>query len=81
MGKTLWKFMEMPTCCEVCGYDKHFELCHIKSVSSFDNNTPIKVVNNLNNLIALCPNCHWEFDHNLMDEKEKLTIYKILEMR
>lgn len=50
-------------CCEVCGYSKHVEIAHIKSISSFDSNTLISVINDLSNLKALCPNCHWEFDN------------------
>jgi hypothetical protein len=23
-------------------------------------------VNSLDNLVGLCPNCHWEFDHGLL---------------
>jgi predicted restriction endonuclease len=23
-------------------------------------------VNSLDNLLGLCPNCHWEFDHGLL---------------
>lgn len=52
-------------CCEKCGYDKHIEACHIKSISSFSNNTLISEINHDQNLMALCPNCHWEFDHGL----------------
>lgn len=49
--------------CEECGYNKHFEVCHIKSIKNFDLDTPISVVNSLDNLKALCPNHHWEFDN------------------
>jgi 5-methylcytosine-specific restriction endonuclease McrA len=52
-------------CC-LCGYDKHLEVCHIKPIYTFDDSTPISVVNSLNNLIGLCPNCHWELDHGLI---------------
>ena len=48
--------------CKSCGYDKHVEACHIKSISSFDLNTTIGEINDLSNLVFLCPNCHWEFD-------------------
>jgi predicted restriction endonuclease len=51
------------TCCEKCGYDKHVEACHIKPISSFPDDTPIDIVNDTSNIIALCPNCHWEFDN------------------
>jgi hypothetical protein len=49
--------------CSKCSYDKHVEIAHIKSISSFDENVRLSVVNHPDNLIALCPNCHWEFDH------------------
>jgi len=53
-------------CC-VCGYDKHIEVCHIKSVSSFGDNDLITDINSINNLIGLCPNHHWEFDNGLIN--------------
>ena len=56
--------------CHNCGYSKHVELCHIKPINEFLSTNFIKDVNNRNNIIQLCPNCHWEFDNNLL----KLTI-------
>jgi len=53
--------------CVICGYSKFVEVCHIKSVSSFDNNTKIKEINSPENLIGLCPNHHKEFDNGLLD--------------
>jgi len=55
-----------PKACENCAYDKHYEVCHIKPIRLFDMDTPISVVNALDNLIALCPNCHWELDNGLI---------------
>lgn len=52
--------------CANCGYDKHVELCHIKSIRSFGPEAKLKEVNCLDNLIQLCPNCHWEFDRGLL---------------
>lgn len=49
--------------CKRCGYTKHVEVCHIKPISSFPLNTLLSTVNHPDNLILLCPNCHWEFDH------------------
>ena len=51
--------------CEECGYDKHVEIAHIKSISSFQEDAMISEVNSFDNLKILCPNCHWEFDHHL----------------
>jgi|ERR1035437_5338169 hypothetical protein len=54
---------DRPKCCSKCGYDKHFQVAHIKSVSSFDESALISEINHIDNLVALCPNCHWEFDN------------------
>ncbi len=55
------------TSCINCGYDKHVEIAHIKPISSFTKDTPVSVVNDKSNLLPLCPNCHWEFDHGLLE--------------
>lgn len=49
--------------CESCGYNKHVELCHKRAISTFDKNALVAEVNHRDNIIILCPNCHWEFDH------------------
>lgn len=46
-----------------CNYDKHVEVCHKRAISEFPLDTPISVVNDISNLIVLCPNHHWEFDN------------------
>ena len=63
--------MKHITQCQICGYDKHVEVCHIKPISKFDNSTPISVINHPTNLYVLCPNCHWELDHNLLVKHER----------
>lgn len=63
--------------CQCCGWDKHVQICHIKAVASFPKDTLLTVVNHPDNLIVLCPNCHWQFDHdeefrkNLLEQKQK----------
>ena len=52
--------------CEKCGYDKHVEIAHKKGISTFEGDTLISVINSKENLMALCPNCHWEYDNNLL---------------
>lgn len=49
--------------CYNCGYSKHVELAHIKSVSSFSLTTTVGEINSRSNVVQLCRNCHWEFDH------------------
>lgn len=52
--------------CKLCGYSKHAELCHIKSISTFPEDTPLSIVNHPNNLAYLCPTHHWELDSGLI---------------
>lgn len=49
--------------CQKCGYTKHVEVCHKKSISSFDKKTLLTEINSKDNLLFLCPNCHWEHDN------------------
>ena len=62
--------------CIICGYDKHIEIAHIKGVSEFSNEDLISRINDIDNLIALCPNHHWEFDNGRLSEEDKEKIYK-----
>lgn len=55
-----------PRCCAVCGYSLHIEVAHIKPVSEFPDDTPIQLINEPSNLIALCPTHHWEFDNGYL---------------
>jgi hypothetical protein len=63
-ARYIYNSSDKPTVCKVCGYSLHTEVCHIKGLKSFPDDTPIKVINALNNLERLCRNHHWEFDHN-----------------
>lgn len=58
--------MKHITSCQVCGYNKHVEVCHIKPISKFDHSSLISEINHPDNLYILCPNCHWEFDNNIL---------------
>jgi hypothetical protein len=60
------KYSRRERCCENCGYNKHVEVCHIKAVAQFHESSSLYEINNENNLILLCPNCHWEFDNNIL---------------
>jgi len=61
-ARTLMNELGVEKKCAICGYDFYVELCHIKSISSFDPQTVISVVNDPSNLIYLCPNHHKELD-------------------
>ena len=54
---------DKPQRCFRCGYSAHFEVCHVRAIQDFPDDTTMSEVNELDNLVALCPNCHWELDH------------------
>jgi predicted restriction endonuclease len=56
-----------PWFCKVCGYDRHVDIAHVKQVSTFPDAAPLSVINAPDNLAALCPNHHWEYDHKLLN--------------
>ena len=60
------KYYNIKKECPFCDYKNHTQLCHIKDIGKFDKTTKIKVVNDLKNLIYLCPNHHWDLDHDLL---------------
>jgi hypothetical protein len=49
--------------CAHCGYAKHVELAHIRAVADFPDTATLGEVNAPDNVLPLCPNCHWEFDN------------------
>lgn len=67
-ARQVYNQSERPKCCEVCGYDKHYEVCHRKAVIEFSDETLVRDVNRLDNLIALCPTHHWELDNGILDD-------------
>ena len=52
-----------PMQCRVCGYDKHVQACHKRAVSDFPETATLREINAPDNLVWLCPNHHWELDH------------------
>ena len=74
LARGVYRKSSRPKTCAVCGYDAHYEVCHIKSISAFLPTDFVGVVNELTILVALCPNHHWEFDHG------KLSTAFILEV-
>ena len=52
--------------CAVCGYEPHVDIAHKVPVSQFPDSALITDINSYENLAALCPNHHWEYDHGLL---------------
>ncbi|WP_396336389.1 HNH endonuclease [Fischerella sp. JS2] len=58
IARNIYCQSDKPKQCAVCGYDKHYKMCHIKPIKDFAHNTLISQINDIDNLVALCPNHH-----------------------
>jgi len=67
-AKNIAKNLGYDECC-VCDYNKHVEVSHISPISSFDKCTKLVIVNSIENITYLCPNCHWEYDNGLLSKE------------
>lgn len=56
----------LPERCAHCGYERHVDVCHVKDISSFTDETLIAEINRIENLVKLCKNHHWELDHGFL---------------
>jgi hypothetical protein len=56
-----------PLICKICGYSDHVDIAHVKRVADFSNDTLLITINHIDNLVALCPNHHWEYDHKILN--------------
>jgi len=65
-ARKAYRESNLPKCCAICKYDKHYEVCHRKPISDFDPSTLVSIINDISNLIGLCPNHHWELDNGLL---------------
>ncbi len=59
----------LPQKCSKCGYSKHVQAAHVKPISKFPLHTKISTINSVSNIILLCPNCHWEYDHHIKTQR------------
>ncbi len=69
LSRKLYFKLNLSKKCAICNYDKHIEICHIKAIKAFDMTSKLSEINSSENLIGLCPNCHWEFDSGLISEE------------
>lgn len=63
LAREIFALSKRPLSCNFCNYDKHIEVCHIRALKDFPKSATLSTVNDIDNLIGLCPNCHWEFDN------------------
>ena len=75
-----WNYDLSQLACQKCGYTLHSEMCNVKAIKDFNNDSTLGEINDLANIVVLCPNHHWEFDNNLLSLKDippRQNMYKI----
>jgi hypothetical protein len=60
-----------PMRCFICDYSVYVEICHKRDVADFPMDALIAEINDLDNLEALCPTHHKEFDKHLIEINEE----------
>jgi hypothetical protein len=73
-AKVVYDQSGKPKKCKVCGYSRLYRVAHIRPVSDFPDSALIGEINHIDNLVALCPNHHEEYDKGIMSEKDKKKI-------
>jgi hypothetical protein len=74
VARRIYNKSNLPKCCVVCGHDKHYEVCHIKPISEHAPDDTVAIINDLRNLVALCPNHHWELDYGDLSIQDIITM-------
>lgn len=76
-SRTIYKKSGLPLECAICGYSLHVDVCHIKGINEHEDTALIKEVNDIDNLIALCKNHHWELDNGYIEKDVVKEIVKV----
>ena len=58
MSRNIYAESSKPHVCNICGFSEYVEIHHIKPLCEFNLSDPIADIVNIDNLEALCPNCH-----------------------
>jgi hypothetical protein len=66
LSRKIYLRSDKPKKCIICAYAIHFDVCHIRGISTFPDTATVKEINSPDNLIALCKNHHWEFDNGFL---------------
>lgn len=65
-----WNRHLIKTPCQVCGYSKIVEFCHIKAVKDFSENDTLGTINDESNIFMLCPTHHAELDRGILKAED-----------
>jgi len=66
MARRIYNNSGQPKECKICHYNRAYDVCHIVALNIWPSTTLLSQVNASKNLVALCKNHHWEFDHGYL---------------
>jgi hypothetical protein len=66
IARSIYFKSDKPRECLICRYNTFIDVAHIKPVSEFLESALISEINSIDNLVALCKNHHWEYDHKII---------------
>ena len=72
LARKNYQSSDKPKCCVICGYS-NYEVAHIKAVSDFADDTLVENINSIENLAALCPNHHYEYDNGILSKEDLIN--------
>lgn len=78
IARKVYEVLDLPMSCLICGYDKHIDVCHARGIEAFPLTTAIAIINDPFNLLGLCKNHHWEFDHDLLSDEDRDYLIRVL---
>lgn len=73
LARRKFKRLGMRKSCWVCGYLKKVDICHLVPIADHPESALVDEINRASNLVALCPNHHWELDHDQMSTEDQNT--------
>ncbi len=66
ISRRIYEKSDRPKSCLICRYAKHYEVCHIEDLQHVPDDKILGLALSHQNIVALCPNHHWEFDKGLL---------------
>lgn len=79
-ARKIYKESGIKLVCMHCSHSRGVQICHIRELNSFnENDEDYGQINHPCNIIALCPNCHYDLDKKLLPDVVRTTkIYQRL---
>lgn len=64
---------QAPRECVLCLYSLHVDCCHVVPIRDYPDTATVAEMNAVDNLVFMCKNHHWEYDHEHLTRSDVLT--------